>query len=739
MSNNPNKNPWTNRPLPVERSAAYQPNQQVQAPPQGLEERQQRMEALRRQLRYPHALADSTLRWHLNRTDWNVNLAARSFWEDQQNPNALPANQPPRNGVRRAPTVGRERRNMVQDRLTAETHRTGALPAEYIEMAILHNDHRWGSEQVAADIARRNGDYTDLRERATAYRTPDNRTEVQDERLALLITITSTDSWYSARALLERHEWDLEAAIDEWMRLGDVAYVDVPKKRKRTGQQVPRYEDHGMRIGNPDMPRRVLGGRFEFEPRPTLPRPRDFTRAATSPPFSHRSPVTDQTAALRNSSRASNPAGSGPRRGGLTSSSTRTDARSQPLGNARGQAANLTETSRSISPARTLRSARSSVRRGSPTTASARTGVRPEPINTSGTAADTTQTSGAGTSTRTLRSMTAAPKSAPLGNKKAAADKTDTSRSLPSTPAAPPRTGVRRGFLIDGPTYEQAYVGVPDESKLRFEFIRKGEYHHRHFTGSFRIGSRSVPFRWDDTSDPSLNTSTVEFDWYDSAHVSKLNKWRVDAFRTITGEDLRGTNTPFNKYENLWLLEQEIMRNERRFYEAAGLSPGHTGPLTQQERAAFDAAARNWAPETHRLPTPLTQQELHDLTRDFNYTFAGTSRYMKRNLRMEPWPGPDALRIQKTKYKFKYMGAPRPWRTPYAIQAQRRRIKGIAKHLMVGTDENQDDLESDSDSDFEEKDQDSDDDSPDDGDDGDDGGRGRGGKGSSGKGKGRAT
>ncbi|EXJ92593.1 hypothetical protein A1O3_01145 [Capronia epimyces CBS 606.96] len=580
---NPNPNPGLNRRLPVARLAAYPANQQVQTAPQGAAERQHRLEALRRQLRYPHALADSTLRWHLNRTNWNVNLAARSFWEDQNNPNPNLNSQQraPRNGVRQAVTVGRERRNMVHDRLVAERARTGALPMTYAEMALMHNDNQWGSDEVATDLVRRRGNYHDLRERVQGYRLPDLRTDMRDERLALLISITSTSSWYSARVLLERHRWDLAAAIDEWMRLGEVPAATVPKKRKRNGQHVPRYDDGGERVGDPDRPRRVLGTWFDFNTRPL--------------PAMQASNFIDQ-------------------------------AKSKPLSGRSKTKASVERTTAGPGSQRRVESQR-----------------------------------------------------APGGT----------------------RIGVRRGHIIDEVRYEQAYVGVPDASKLRFEYIQRGLYHTRQYTGSFRIGTRNVAFRWDDTDDPRLASTTVEFDWYDASHVSKLNKWRADAFRSITAEDLRGHLVEFNKYEDAWLVEQEAMRNEEKFYEAANQDPAQQAV---SDPAAYNRAATNWGPNRARahFPVGMTQAELAQLTQAFNAQFAGRSAFVKRVERFGP--DPDSFRIIRTDYVVKDLSAvgevPRPARTDFAISQQRRRIKTLAKHFMLGGQAAQDDEDSDFDSDF---------------------------------------
>ena len=69
------------RSLPVDRRAAYPPRPAQTPVPRTQAEQEERITALRNQLRYPHAIANLILRGFLSGAGWDVNRAAAVFWE----------------------------------------------------------------------------------------------------------------------------------------------------------------------------------------------------------------------------------------------------------------------------------------------------------------------------------------------------------------------------------------------------------------------------------------------------------------------------------------------------------------------------------------------------------------------------------------------------------------------------------------------------------------------------------
>lgn len=260
-SNKPGKKAPTRTPFPVSRHTGYAPNARAPRIPTSDEERNQRIEALRHQLRYPHALTRSTLRYHLNRTNWDVNRAAQDFWEQEENP-TLATPQP---SYRRGNTVEQTRLRQVHDTQRGLERTAPTLRMANVELMLLHHDNNWVGEDVVEDIARRDGDFDDLIDRIANMRVPPDGRIEQDERLALFVSITSTNSWYSALAMLKKHYWDLAAAVDDWIRLGRLPIVTPPPIRSADGTLTQRDPLDGMRALNANRPRRILRGQFVYD------------------------------------------------------------------------------------------------------------------------------------------------------------------------------------------------------------------------------------------------------------------------------------------------------------------------------------------------------------------------------------------------------------------------------------------------------------------------------------------
>lgn len=282
-----------NQPLPVERRAAYPPTQGPTPAPRNAEERNERIQALRNQLRVPYALGDLLLVGFLNGSGWDVNRAAALFWEGENRdiglgsqtvpfgaplrstqqatpaaaagPQLPPIPPPPTviNTVRRGENVEQGRILLVVDmqlglRSSAFANRP-RLRTTNANMTLLLHENRWVRDDASHEVSRRNGDYDTLTERMARLRISTEDENSRDERLALLISITSTNSWYSARRLLETNNWDLALAIDEWIRRGGVPLVDAPAQTRKDREE---YKRNGRRSWNANKPRRMLGSKF---------------------------------------------------------------------------------------------------------------------------------------------------------------------------------------------------------------------------------------------------------------------------------------------------------------------------------------------------------------------------------------------------------------------------------------------------------------------------------------------
>ncbi|KIW19189.1 hypothetical protein PV08_03483 [Exophiala spinifera] len=248
--------------------------------------------------------------------------------------------------------------------------------------------------------------------------------------------------------------------------------------------------------------------------------------------------------------------------------------------------------------------------------------------------------------------------------------------------------GGRRGYVIDEDR-QPANRGVPDESRLRIEYIRNGGYHIELF-GRRDDGRSTRYYNFTEVADPQRR----EFDWDDRDHISDLNKWRAERFRTIAGENVRDETIPFNKYELAWLVEQEAMRVEEKFFEAAEqnrFDTHHTSP------AAWDAAMRKFG-DGDTYPLPMSQAEKEDLADRFNETFAGRTLYTKwRTVRKHL----DDSAVWERVYKdMATVGVvPRPERSVGMLDQRRRRIRAHCKHFGLQFEKG-DPGQSESDSDF---------------------------------------
>lgn len=576
------------RPQPVSRPQAYPPNGQAPPPlPTTRAQRNQRIEALRNQIRFPRGGGHYALSELLTWANWDVNRAAAVYWESQNNNQATGLTTPIWN--RAADNVEQERLRLLHDMQQGlRSRQRPQLHTSNANMALLLQRNNWDLDETSRDIGARGSDtandgagqtnnrsdpFDDLTEQIARMRTQPDGEPSRDQRLAEFLTITSTNSVEAARRVLERRRWDLALAIDEWIQRG--------------GLQV-QANDTVMRSWNPNRPRRVINGRFEhYDDEVPLPQ--------------HPEPMVP---------------------------GTETPAAAPDLRNPRRDADNM--------PGRDY----------------------------------------------------------------------DTMEG---------RTG-RRGYVIDEDR-RPAGRGAPDESKLRIEYIRKGEYHTIYFG---RPGDKHEDeprqkdrrnrhnYNFSDSPDQSLN----EFDWNNSADITKLNRWRTERFRAITGEKVRDETTPFNKYELAWLTEQEAMRIEERFYDWASqnrFDPNESSP------AAYADAKTKFADGTS-FPIALTAAERESLVERFNDTFAGRHTFLKWIARRNPADtrpettlpdGSQQLRYNimweaKVKDMSRVGVVPRPQRTEEMINQQRKRIKAHCKHFGLRYEHGNegDGLESEPDSDF---------------------------------------
>ncbi|KAI1619630.1 hypothetical protein EDD37DRAFT_201794 [Exophiala viscosa] len=269
-------------PLPVDRRAAYPPRPAPTPVPRTEAEIEERITALRNQLRYPHAIARLMLVGFLSGAGWDVNRAAAVFWEGHNRYSHLnlpllgaptqsnqPAPQAPiihraqRSGgqVRRGDSVEQGRLRLLVDvqmglRNSIFDNRP-RLRTTNANMTLLCHEQMWDNDEITKVVNGLNGDYKKLSERLDRLRPQTGHQPSRDERLALFISITSTNSWYSARALLESRNWDLALAIDQWIRQGGIRVVDPPTNIKEDLQR------KGKRSWNANKPREIINGEFD--------------------------------------------------------------------------------------------------------------------------------------------------------------------------------------------------------------------------------------------------------------------------------------------------------------------------------------------------------------------------------------------------------------------------------------------------------------------------------------------
>ncbi|KAJ9502674.1 hypothetical protein H2202_001796 [Exophiala xenobiotica] len=269
--------PWAQgvlgRPPPVSRPQAYPPNGQAAPPlPTTRTQRNQRIEALRNQIRFPHGGGHHTLSELLTWARWDVNRAAAVYWENQNNPQAIGLTTPTWN--RAADNVEQTRLRILHDMQQGlRSRQRTTLHTSNPNMALLLQRNSWDLDEASRDIAARDASvadpttngagqasnstapannrsdpFEDLTERVTGMRGDPDGDPSRDQRLAEFLTITSTNSVDAARRMLEKFKYDLARAIDEWIRQG--------------GLRV-EANDITLRSWNPNRPRRVINGRFE--------------------------------------------------------------------------------------------------------------------------------------------------------------------------------------------------------------------------------------------------------------------------------------------------------------------------------------------------------------------------------------------------------------------------------------------------------------------------------------------
>ena len=260
--------------LPVNRRAGYQANP-PHVPLPSIRDQPHRVTSLRNQLRYPHAQQQDTLQYHLTQSHvhWDINRAAEHFWEVDSavtQPAARPTSR-----LRTAPTIEQERLHQVHDtqrrleldyevaRQRAEEQGHGVdVPDHRTSNAILmilFNRVRFLQVDADNEIARRDGDYDDIINELAALRVAPGGQMARDERTALLLAITSTNSWYTGQQFLAQHDWDIATAIDVWIAIGRLPLAFPPLHRLRNGNLANDQND-GLRGVNVNRPRRILFG-----------------------------------------------------------------------------------------------------------------------------------------------------------------------------------------------------------------------------------------------------------------------------------------------------------------------------------------------------------------------------------------------------------------------------------------------------------------------------------------------
>ena len=89
----------------------------------------------------------------------------------------------------------------------------------------LLGENDWLVKAAEQDFLLREGNLDDLVDRIDPIRLPFPNEMQRDERLAEFISLTSTDSWYSALRFLRQHRWNFVRAVDAWIRLGYLPFT----------------------------------------------------------------------------------------------------------------------------------------------------------------------------------------------------------------------------------------------------------------------------------------------------------------------------------------------------------------------------------------------------------------------------------------------------------------------------------------------------------------------------------
>jgi hypothetical protein len=259
--------------------------------------------------------------------------------------------------------------------------------------------------------------------------------------------------------------------------------------------------------------------------------------------------------------------------------------------------------------------------------------------------------------------------------------------------------GYVRGAVINSDR-SRARLHCPDPSKLYFETIRNLKYDCQWFTGTERVKNAttnrysSATFNWNDGATPS--DDVAEFDWHNSSHILKLNKWRNNLNVHRTGKAVRApVGDKMNKYERDWLREQEAMLTEERYATIKNKNGN------EHARATFESPKK--------FPLSASQAESRRITDLFNETFANKSTYKKEIYRCNPGPPGTPGAMQFTvrtidKDMSKVGMVPRPPRTIEVIRQHRLRDLNTAKHFMFSYankgDRHMNEIPDESDSDF---------------------------------------
>ena len=93
------------------------------------------------------------------------------------------------------------------------------------------------------------GDLCQVVDRIANLRTPRPTQYQQDERWARFITMTATNSHYSAQQFLAERQYDYAAALNDWARIGKVPFVLPPPPPPKKGKDQPSAQAiRGLRV-----------------------------------------------------------------------------------------------------------------------------------------------------------------------------------------------------------------------------------------------------------------------------------------------------------------------------------------------------------------------------------------------------------------------------------------------------------------------------------------------------------